>query len=225
VAVVGAKESGAPADCTIVVGVGDGLACDVELARWALGVGGYAQVPPTEFAAVSLSRRDLETVRERGGAAFLASSGLPFVATRPSSSKQGDPLFPPYQSVSCSGHTIALLGLAQPGDIPDAAADQPAASLWPLLQELGGKADILILLSNAGPEVDRLLAGELKGIDVVVGGGEAILEEPEAVPGTGTLLARPGYPGRSVSVLHLTFDRAGRLQRHTWERLLFTPQM
>ena len=79
----------------------------------------------------------------------------------------------------------------------------------------------MILLSNAGAEAERQLA-TLGGLDVVIGGGTEGLEQPEA--GGAALLVRPGYPGRSVGVLRLTFDDAGRLQRHTWDRLFLTVQ-
>lgn len=212
---------GTPDDATLVVLVGDGLAGDMDLARWATVGPTYGEAPAAIPAAMVPSLKDLETVHPWGGLSFLAPSAAPLVAANLLAPGNRRPLLAPYRLVDAGGQKVALLGLAQPGAWPGAESTDPQAAIRPLVKTLAREARIMILLSDAGAEADQQLA-TLDGLDVVIGGGAEGLEQPEA--GRAALLVRPGYPGRSVGVLRLTFDGAGRLQRHTWERLFYTVQ-
>lgn len=212
---------GVPSDSTFVLMVGDGLAGDVDLARWASIGPSYGEAPAEDLAAIVPSLADLETVQPFGGLAFLASSGVPLVAAN-LRAEGGDATLAPYRAVEYAGGRVALLGLAQPGEWPGAQVISPVQALRPLRSKLNRKTRIVILLSNAGIEADRQLAGEAQWVDVIVGGGEDPLDQPERVGDV--LLARPGYPGRAVGVLLLTFDGDGRLKQHSWERVMYIPQ-
>ena len=212
---------GASSDGTLTVIVGDGLAGDVEMAHWASMGPSYGEAPAQELAAVAPSLADLAMVQQWGGLSFLVSSDVPIVAANLLSA-EGDPLLVPYRVVECAGRRVALLGLAQPGDWLGAQEIVPQEAVRLLLPKVSREALIVVLLSNAGPEVDRQLAANIQGIDVIIGGGEEFLDSPEMVGHT--LLVRPGYQGRSVGVLWLTFDHAGRLTKYDWERVMYMPQ-
>jgi 2',3'-cyclic-nucleotide 2'-phosphodiesterase (5'-nucleotidase family) len=211
------------ADCTVVVAVGDGLASDVELARWTTGSGGYEEEPPLEYAGITLSRRDLESAQARGGIDFLASSRVPLVATNLVSTQTMRPLLAPYRLVSCTGHSIAILGLAQGPDTPQVRFEDPLPTIRARLRHVTRNTDIVIVLSNAGAQVDAGIASQLRVIDVLVSGGSTPAEEPVIMPGTETLMVSPAYEGQSIGVAWLTFNRQGKLIRHAWEAVLFFP--
>lgn len=221
---VKAKSVGPPADCTLVVAVGDGLASDVELARWTTGFGGYKEEPPLDLSGITLSRRDLEAARARGGMDLLLPSRVPLIATNLLSAQTKQPLLTPYRMFSCTGHAVAILALGQALDTPDIHSEDPVISLRTQFESMASSTDIIIVLSNAGAQVDAGIASQLRTIDVLVSGDSDPGREPETWPGTDTLLISPAYKGQSVGVADLTFDRHGKLIRHSWDRVLLALQ-
>lgn len=211
------------ADCTFVLAVGDGLASDPELARWITGGGNAPFVGSLPFDAVVLSDADLVASSEQGNLSALSATGLPLVSSNVVRAKTAEPLVASYLVKECRGHRVAFLGLTQDARIDGVSVLSPLEALKHVLEEIGGQADVVVLLSNVGLEKDRDIASQVEGIDIIVGGGASPLDEPEFAERTGTLMVRAGYPGRSVGLARLSFDPDGRLQHQSWERRLFFP--
>ena len=86
------------------------------------------------------------------------------------------PLVKPYKIVRLSSLRVGIFGL-----VTTEAATYPAAregvmivdevtTAQKVVQELRSQADIIILISHCGEEVDKKLASAITGIDVIVGG-------------------------------------------------------
>jgi 2',3'-cyclic-nucleotide 2'-phosphodiesterase (5'-nucleotidase family) len=133
----------------------------------------------------------------------------------------------PYTVIELAGHRVGVLGVTDPLSSEDVTVSDPleAAKKW--LPELQSKADIIIVLSHAGLETDKLIADQVPGIDLIVSGGNTFFDKPITSARTGTVLfyadqAVPGEAGRQVGVARLSFDRAGRLLKREWKRVALT---
>jgi 5'-nucleotidase / UDP-sugar diphosphatase len=129
----------------------------------------------------------------------------------------------PYIVLEMADHRVGILGLTEAGATPEVTAADPLRAARDRLPELQRQADIIIVLSHAGAEMDWQIAEQLPGIDMLISGGNQTPDPPTVVQTTGTLLvhadaASPGNAGRNVGVGYLTFDRSGRLQKHEWRR-------
>jgi 5'-nucleotidase len=129
----------------------------------------------------------------------------------------------PYAIVKVAGRSIGILGITEPGATPQVVVGDPVKAVERWLPVVQREADVVVLLSHAGIEIDKRLAGEIKGIDVVISGRQQPLDKPMVVPETGTLVLhaespRPGNAGQVIGVAHVTFDALGRLLKHDWTR-------
>ncbi len=129
-------------------------------------------------------------------------------------------VFRPYIVKSVGGASIAVIGQAFPYTpiahprrfVADWSFGIREAELQKVVDEARGKAhaDIVLLLSHNGMDVDLKLAGRVRGIDVILGGHthDAVLK-PVAVANAGgrTLVTNAGSNGKFLAVLDL--DVAG----------------
>ncbi|HWE16130.1 MAG TPA: thiosulfohydrolase SoxB [Hyphomicrobiaceae bacterium] len=144
--------------------------------------------------------------------------GLPFsfLAQNIRDSEFEDPVFPAYEIFERVGVRVAVIGQAFPFTpianprwmIPRWWFGIRGESLQGQVDEVRSKgADLVVLLSHNGFDLDRKLARVVRGIDVILTGHthDAI---PEAVRVDRTLLASSGSHGKFVSRLDL--DVRGR---------------
>lgn len=107
---------------------------------------------------------------------LLRMARFPYVCANARLRATGKPLCPPYLIIERNGLRLALFGLivrdtqnyrgAREGvDILD-----PLEVARELVPQLRQQADVVILLSHLGIETDRVLAQQVPGIDVIVGG-------------------------------------------------------
>ena len=183
------------ADCIFVVALGDGLASDPELASWARQGSSPTFGGSSPFDAIVVSDVGLEIASERASRPGLANTGLPLVSANAIREDTGDLLVAPYGSADCAGYSVAFIGLSQTAALEGVLFLRPLPAIEGALQDIERRADIVVLLSNAGPETDRTIASQVEGIDVIVGCGEPP-REPERAEHSGTLIVRAGYPGR-----------------------------
>ena len=116
-----------------------------------------------------------------------------------------------------------ILGLTAAGDAPGLTITDPAEAADRWLPELRDRADVVIVLSNAGPEINRAMAAEA-GVDLVIGGADPDLMSPLYLAANDGLLlpgdsTRPGAAGERVGWAYLTFDGGGYLTGHQWRAL------
>lgn len=124
------------------------------------------------------------------------------------------PLGRPYLLKTYGNLTVAVIGIitAEALDRFGVMKEQslepldPVQKLRELLESLRDRADLFVVLSHAGDEFDALLAQQVPGIDVIVGGhSQRLIREPLKVGGT--LIVQAGTLAKHVGVL--TLDLSG----------------
>jgi 2',3'-cyclic-nucleotide 2'-phosphodiesterase (5'-nucleotidase family) len=193
----------------------------MDIANWARIEGAAPRGPWSAFDGAVPSHWDIAVAQEHGIIAALAESEAPLVAANVLIQDQAS-WPPPYRLSDCSGHSIAIVGLVQMGEIADLHVIDPLSRVAELVQELRDRqVHSIIVLSNLDAEDNNRLAAGIDGIDVILAGGELFLDEPVMIGDT--LLVSQGYPGRSVSISWLEFDQSGCLDTYKTERELFVP--
>ncbi|GIV19409.1 MAG: multifunctional 2',3'-cyclic-nucleotide 2'-phosphodiesterase/5'-nucleotidase/3'-nucleotidase [Armatimonadota bacterium] len=133
------------------------------------------------------------------------------------------PLLKPYEILQVEGARIAVLGL-----VTESTRGYPATregieiqnaidTARRLVPELRRQADVVLLLSHLGYEVDRRLAREVPGIDIIVGGhSHTRLAKPDFVPAgdltsvfqkNGTVIAQAFQWGGELGRLEIILRR------------------
>jgi 5'-nucleotidase len=130
----------------------------------------------------------------------------------------------PYVLTQIAGHTVALVGATEPVVTRFYLAVDPVPEVRAIAASLASQADILILLSHAGPEIDRQIAREVPGLDLVIGGRPQGLPDPGRDPASGTVLlyteaASSGHAGRYIGQGTFRFDAQGTLIDFEWSRI------
>lgn len=115
----------------------------------------------------------------------------------------------PYRLIEKGGLTIGLLGVtASYPDFYDLLGwkvSDPIESVANWASELRSKVDLLIVLSHTGILIDRMIAEQVDGIDLILGGHtHHLLEEPERI--NGTMICAAGKFGQYVGEIHIEFD-------------------
>jgi len=169
-----------------------------------------------------LSAGDLGLAQSQGVLRALPVTGTVLLSADVVFAGTGRLFVQPFILRTVKGHRVALLGLTGTVASAQFRSLDPVEAVTQALAQVQAAADIVILLSNAGLDVDRQLAARVPGLDAILGGGDPPLDEPEQDARTGTLILRTGYAGRSIGVARLAFDAEGQLQHYAWERRLFT---
>ena len=124
------------------------------------------------------------------------------------------PIFEPYVIIERDDAKIGIIGISEaevvqaPGmaDAADMLHPVEAAEIYvPMLRD---QVDILVVLSHAGKEVDRLMAKAVPGINVIVGGKDRELMKMPEQEGN-TLLVQQGYRGEWIGRLTMSLDANG----------------
>ncbi|MEN6478958.1 MAG: hypothetical protein ABFD20_04880 [Anaerolineales bacterium] len=218
------RNARATADQVLVLDAGHGL----------LSTSGHPETPPGEIAAelydllgydaVVLGAQDLATLGPEGVARIRASSRFALLSANAYPAGSDELAAEPYALRDMGSHKVAILGLTDSGDVAGWQIRDPLHTARRYVRQLRHEADIVILLSHAGQEVDRQIAERVRGIDVIVVGGNQRDAGPEIVGRDGTLLIHADQyvaerAGRFVGVAQLSLDGAGRLVRYAWQRI------
>lgn len=125
----------------------------------------------------------------------------------------GDPVFQPYVIKEMNGVPVAIIGqcfpytpIANPRwQIPDWTFGIQEEALQPLIDEARGKgAQVVVLLSHNGMDVDLKLASRVTGLDAILGGHTHDgIPSPVAVKNSAgtTLVTNAGSNGKFLGVL------------------------
>lgn len=145
-----------------------------------------------------------------------AEQGLPLVGLSPTRLSPALPEPHPYLLRTLGSHRIALVGTGPLGpDGPTAAARQ---ALHTALTEARAQADLVILLSQWGLDLDERLAreeAEASRIDLIIGGLEArFLLQP--YPVRDTLIVPTSAQGRHLGFLEVRPGRRWRCRHRLW---------
>ena len=134
----------------------------------------------------------------------------------------------PYVIKEIADHKVAIIGLTNQEAASAADGDivvlDPLETLRDLMDEVSEEADVVIVLSHLGKEVDLQIAGEVQGIDLIVGGqSRDVLHPPLWVEASGTVIAQAGYQGQRIGVVSLEIDSQGKVAGHQGEVVLLGP--
>ncbi len=144
-----------------------------------------------------------------------------FVAQNVKTADFGDPVFEPYVLREINGVKLAIVGQAFPYTpianpryfVADWEFGIQEPNLQKVVDEARGKgAQVVVLLSHNGMDVDLKLAGRVRGIDVILGGHThdgMPVAVPVANPGGKTLVTNAGSNGKFLGVM----DSGARARR------------
>ena len=160
-----------------------------------------------------------------------------FVAQNVKTADFGDPVFPRYTLREVNGVRVAVIGQAFPYTpianprymVPDWSFGIQDENLQAMVDEVRGKgAQVVVVLSHNGMDVDLKMAGRVRGIDAILGGHTHDgVPVPVLVRNAGgqTLVTNAGSNGKFLGVLD--FDvRGGKVADHRYRLLpVFSNQL
>ncbi len=172
-------------------------------------------------------RIGMEELRKR-----MAEAQFPILAANIVISDTGELLAQPYVIKDWGDHKVGIIGLTggEAASVVAQSGGEPIRVLEPMettrryVAEVSERADIVIVLSCLGLEVDRQLAAGVEGIEVIVGGREArALVPPLQDEETRTIIARVGPgQGEAIGVLRLKIDGQGTVTEYTGQVVTLT---
>jgi sulfur-oxidizing protein SoxB len=147
---------------------------------------------------------------------------IDFVAQNISTADFGDPVFPAYTMREINGVPVAIIGQAFPYTpianprymVADWSFGIQEENMQKTVDAARAKgAQLVVLLSHNGMDVDLKLASRVRGIDAIFGGHThdgVPLAVPVANPGGKTLVTNAGSNGKFLGVMDVEL-RAGRI--------------
>jgi len=123
---------------------------------------------------------------------------------------KGFPALKPYIMKNLQGVRIAIIGVVtpetpvvtHPRNVAGLTFSTPESAVRKYLQELKGRADIIVVLSHCGFQADKELAARVPGIDVIVGGhSHTKILQPELVGQT--IIVQAWEHAKALGVLNL----------------------
>ncbi len=160
--------------------------------------------------------------RVKGLIARELAGRIDFVAQNVRTADFGDPVFPPYALREVNGVPVAIIGQAFPytpiahprAFVAEWSFGIREQELQQVVDEVRGKAaQVVVLLSHNGMDVDLKLGARVTGIDAILGGHTHDgVPQPIAVanPGGKTLVTNAGCNGKFLGVLDFA-ARDGRV--------------
>lgn len=136
-----------------------------------------------------------------------------FVAQNVKTTDFGDPVFPPYVIRQINGVPVAIIGQAFPYTpianprylVADWEFGIQDANLQKMVDEARGKgAQVVVVLSHNGMDVDLKMASRVRGVDAILGGHThdgVPVAVPVANPGGTTLVTNAGSNGKFLGVM------------------------
>lgn len=173
------------------------------------------------YDAMALGDQDfrlgLDVLRQR-----MEEAGFPILSANVVIAGTEQLFTTPYVIKKIGDHKAAIIGLTNQEAAQAAggtiAVLSPLEALEHFMDEVSKEADIIIVLSHLGMEVDLQLASEVKGIDLIVGGqSRDILNPPLWNEASGTVIAQAGYQGRWIGIVSLDIDSQGTVASYKGE--------
>jgi 2',3'-cyclic-nucleotide 2'-phosphodiesterase (5'-nucleotidase family) len=128
------------------------------------------------------------------------------------------PMVPPVRLIHISSIRIAIIGISARSSFELVSLDSlsgltvaaPESSLAAEIGRVRKNTGLVVVLSQLGWEQDTVLARQVPGIDLVIGGHRGpVVREPYRVDRT--LVVQTGERGEEIGVLTLTLDRSGKI--------------
>ncbi len=133
----------------------------------------------------------------------------------------------PYVVKEMGDHKVAIIGVTnqEAASAPGGAIVvlDPLKALQDLMVEVSKEADVIIVLSHLGTAVDMQIAGEVEGIDLIVGGqSRDVLNPPVWDELSRTVIAQAGHQGQRIGVVSLEIDSQGEVADYQGQVVLLT---
>lgn len=140
---------------------------------------------------------------------------FPLLSCNIAAKDTGKLLFAPYTVIKRNGARFGILGVSESDVMTAPGADavikllDSSESVRKYLPGLRKQSDVVIVVSRLGLDGNKLLAGAVQGIDVIVNGGsKELLNQPETVGGT--VIVSAGYDGEWLGRLDATVESPGK---------------
>jgi 2',3'-cyclic-nucleotide 2'-phosphodiesterase (5'-nucleotidase family) len=201
---------------------GDSLTGDRSPAQSTQGQTSIELMNRMGYDALALGQQDLalgvEVLRER-----MAEASFLILSANVVLQGSDDLLAEPYVILPVDDLQVGIIGLTGSATVPGVEVRDPQETAARVVPEVAAQADLVILLSHAGPQVERRIAGTVPGIDFILGGGQEATRSPET-PSSGTVIAHadqplPGHAGRYLGVLRLALDDEGDVLEYAWRKV------
>jgi len=180
-----------------------------------------------DYEAMALGEQDfrlgLDTLRQR-----MEEAQYPILSANVVMADTNQLFAAPYVIKQIGDHHVAVIGLTNREAASTAkgaiAVLDPLKVLQDVMDKVSKEADVIIILSHLGTEVDIQLANKVKGIDLIVGGkSRDVLNPPLWLEDTSTVIAQAGAQGQRLGVVRLEIDSLGTVVGHQGEVVLLGP--
>jgi 5'-nucleotidase/UDP-sugar diphosphatase len=220
------QERGEP---MLLLDAGDGLVRDQAPATESGGKSSIELMNMMGYDAMALGEGDLAALGPETIAQRMAEANFPILSANVTVAETGELLAQPYALLDVGGRQMGVIGLTGQAAIPGVEIAPPIDAARSTVKELGGQVDVIILLSHAGLQVNRQIAAEAEGVDLIVSGGSDGFTDAPEVAENGTVivhadLSSTGHAGRRIGVGSWHFDAQGRLTAQGWERVTLGPE-
>lgn len=166
--------------------------------------------------------------------ARMEEAAFPLLAANVVSEDGSRTFAQPYVLREMGGHRVAVLGLVTLEADPVVRATtegayhvaDPIATVRRYVEGLSPQCDVILVLSHLGVDQDQILAREVPGIDLIVGGHSLKVLQPALQdPTTGTVILQAGYRGEWVGYAKVHLDAQGRVVQFENEVILLGPEV
>jgi len=148
-----------------------------------------------------------------------AEADFPFLSANLTRGGSGPLLVQPYTLLQFGRHQVAIIGVtgSDATDIHQLEEGEvgvldPIQSVREQVAAVRDRAEVIIVLSYLGLDMDQKLAQQVRGIDLIVGGFSGQnLQEPLQDALTGTVIVQAGKRGEWLGIIDLELDQRGRI--------------
>jgi len=129
--------------------------------------------------------------------------------------RSGEFLAPPWMVKTVAGLRVGIVSVAGPdayrltdSRLTELSLTDPAEIVRMFVEQYREKTDSIIVLSHQGLDADRLLAKQLDGVDIIIGGhSQSLISPPEIV--NGIAVCQAGKNGENLGLLMLAGTTTG----------------
>lgn len=180
------------------------------------------------YDAMVLGEQDfwlgLDVLRQR-----MEEAEFPILSANVAMAETNQLFATPYVIKEIGDHQVAIIGLTNQEAASAAGGAitvlDPLEALQDVIVEVSKEADVIIVLSHLGTEMNLQLASEVKGIDLIVGGrSRDVLDPPAWIEASGTVIVQAGYLGEWIGVVSLEIDSQGKVVSHQGQVVLLTDE-
>jgi 2',3'-cyclic-nucleotide 2'-phosphodiesterase (5'-nucleotidase family) len=224
------KQQRAQFEHILVLDAGDGLIRDASPATSTEGRSSVKLMNSMGYDAMALGEGDLaqlgvETIRQR-----MEEAQFAFLSANAYITGTDELLAQPYLIVEMDERRVAIIGVTGMAQVPGIEIRDPLTATREIVDLIGPRAHILILLSHAGLETNKTIAANVGEVHLIVsGGGLAFTPSPffgqEGPPIVHADVSGPGHAGRRIGLGVWSFDEGGKLAEHRWQDLALGPEI